>query len=69
MSYKERVRPPSKRHKIYLVMNVTDRAFRRNLHSMVHTYLRLRGEKIGGKKKEFYPIIYRSSKRKLKRTA
>lgn len=48
---------------------ISDRAFKRNHHSIVNTYLRLRGERRIGKPREYYPVPYRASKRKLKRTA
>jgi hypothetical protein len=65
----ERVRPPSRRHTVDTVINVTDRAFKKNLHSIVHTYLKLRGERKSGKIRDFYPPSYKSSRKKLKRTA
>ena len=69
MTNTERMKPPSKRHKVGPVMNVTDRAFNRNIHSIVHTYLKLSGEKRSWMIKDFYPPSYKSSRRKLRRTA
>ncbi|UCB47037.1 MAG: hypothetical protein JSV25_06380 [Spirochaetota bacterium] len=69
MTHRERVRPPSRGHKVETVINITDRAFKRNLHSMVHTYLKLRGKKKAGTIKDFYPPSYKAPRRKLKRTA
>jgi hypothetical protein len=48
---------------------VSDRSFKRNLHSMVSTYLKLKGEKGWGKTRRYYPVPYGTSKRKVKRTA
>jgi hypothetical protein len=65
----ERVKPPLRRHRVEPVIDITDRAFKRNLHSMVHTYLKLSGERKCWKIKEFYPSSYKAPRRKLKRTA
>ncbi len=48
---------------------VSDRSFKRNLHSMVSTYLRLKGEKGWGKTRQYFPVSCGSSRRKVKRTA
>lgn len=48
---------------------VSDRSFNRNLHSMVSTYLRIKGEKGPGKSRQFYPVPYGGSRHKEKRTA
>jgi hypothetical protein len=48
---------------------ISDRAFKRNLHSIVNTYLKLKGERSFKRSREFYPAHYRVSKRKLERTA
>lgn len=48
---------------------VSDKAFKRNLHSMVNTYLRLRGERRAGRSMQYYPVPYGASKRKIKRSA
>ncbi len=45
---------------------VSDKAFKRNLHSMVNTYLRLSGERRAGRSVQYYPVPYGASKRKIK---
>jgi hypothetical protein len=48
---------------------VSDKAFKRNLHSMVNTYLRLRGGRRAGRPMQYYPVPYGASKRKINRSA
>ncbi|MBN2322763.1 MAG: hypothetical protein JXQ30_03440 [Spirochaetes bacterium] len=48
---------------------VSDRSFKRNLHSMLSTYLRLKGEKGLRKTRRYYPVPYGASKRKVRRIA
>lgn len=48
---------------------ITDKAFKRNLHSIVNTYLKLRGERRAGRSRLYYPVPYGASKRKIKRSA
>ena len=48
---------------------VTDRVFKKNLHSIVNTYLRLIGERRSGQGGRYYPIPYGASKRRINRSA